>query len=103
MGSGAITKGFNAVLFLFLCYATLVNYLFSTEDLSKVSWEKIAETSPAIMILGPIVFLLIYVFWGAALVRRLWNGWFADVFKVRQITIDESVAIILTIAVLAIG
>lgn len=103
MGSGAITKSFNAVLFLFLCYASLVDYLVSPEDLSKVPWEKIAGASPTVMILGVIAFLLIYIFWGAVLVRRLWNGWFADVFAVRQITFDESVAILLTIAILTVG
>ena len=103
MGSAAITKSFNAVLFLFLCYASLVDYLFSPENISKVPWDKIAGASPTEMILGVIAFLLIYVFWGAVLVRRLWNGWFADVFKVRQITFDESISILLVVAVLAVG
>ena len=103
MGSEAITKSFNAILFLFLCYASLVDYLLSPENLSKVPWEQLAGASPTVMILGVIAFLLIYIFWGAALVRRLWNGWFADVFKVRQITFDESMAILLVVAVLAVG
>jgi len=103
MASGAITKGFNAVLFLFVCYTSLVDYLISPENLGKVPWEKLAGASPTVMILGVIAFLLIYIVWGAALVRRLWNGWFADVFKVRQITFDESIAILLVVAVLAVG
>mgnify|MGYP001217055414 CR=1 FL=1 len=99
-----LTKSFNALLFLYLCYGLVLSYLFTPDDPKKVPWEEIFGTSPAwIMMLSAIVALVTYALRGALLLKRLWNDFLANVFALRQITYDEATAIILVISALSIS
>lgn len=56
--------------------------------------------SPPFAIVGAFFILTILVFWGAILLKRFWNSFLADVFRVRTVTYEEALALVLIIAIL---
>ena len=96
--SGPITKGFNVLLFGYLVLIQVEYYLFKPhETVRVVPWERFFEDSPVTALGFAIVMLVVLLFGGAALVRRFWNGWFAEVFKVRAISYQEAFAVLLVL------
>lgn len=95
-----ITKTFNLILFLYLCFASMANYLVDPEGDLPVPWDKVYEWSPPIAIVGAIFITLALIFWGAALIEKFWNSLISDVFKLRAITYNESLAMILMATIL---
>ncbi|MBI5641510.1 MAG: hypothetical protein HZA17_13905 [Nitrospirae bacterium] len=97
-----ITRIINALFFLYLLFVSLMGYLFDPESHRKVPWDEVHAWSPTFAMIAAFLMGLFLVFWGAALVKIFWNRFIADVFKVRDISFDESLAIILIIAIVAI-
>jgi len=97
-----MTRLFNLGLFLYLCFAAAVDFLFDPQSEMKVPWDKVYEWSPAAGITIAIGMLAILVLWGAALVRIFWNRFISDLFKIRNITYDESLALVLVMALFLI-
>lgn len=105
MTSGAsITKTFNAGLFLFVSYGTLVSYLFTPDDPGQVPWESLLKGSASPIPMAGVLFLIAtYVLWGGWIFRRIWNGFIANVFDVRAISFDEAITIVLLMAALRVS
>ena len=95
--SSVITKTFNAVLFLYVCISAGISYLFEPGGNIRVPWDAVYDWSPGVAIVTGLLIVLIMVFWWAALVKIFWNKFISDIFKVRPISYDESLAIILMI------
>jgi hypothetical protein len=78
------------------------DYLFNPESNLVAPWDKVFDWSPPIAIGSALLMLFILVFWGATLLRMFWNRFVSDVFKLRNLTYDESLAIVLIIAIFLI-
>ena len=85
-----ITKIFNVMLFLYLLFVSLTGYLFESDNQKKVPWDDVYALSPFFAIITAFFLSLLLIFVGAVVVRIFWNRFIADVFKVREITYDES-------------
>ncbi|MFV2016732.1 MAG: hypothetical protein ACC656_14975 [Candidatus Heimdallarchaeota archaeon] len=90
-----ITKGFNVVLFFYMFFVTMIEYLFEPETKDIAPWDAIYNISPVISIVVAIAFMLILVLGGAKLFQIFWNRFILDIFKIRHITFQEALAIIL--------
>lgn len=95
-----ITRSFNIVLFLYLCFMSMIDYLFSPESDSKIPWEEVYKWSPIFANITAFILLFIIVFWGSILTKIFWNRFISNVFSVRTITFDESTAIVLILLIL---
>ncbi len=100
--SGVVTKRLNVALFLYLCLASTTDYLFRPETQTKVPWEAVYEWSPPIAITASLLIVATLIFWGAALLRIFWNSFISDLFNLRNITYNESLAVALIVAIIAI-
>jgi len=100
--NAVISKALNAVLFLYLCFVGVVDYLFNPQRDFKAPWDNVFEWSPPVAIGSALLMLLILVFWGAALLKMFWNRFVSDVFNLRSLTYDDSLAIVLIIAIFSI-
>jgi len=94
--TGSIKK-LNIALFLYLCVAGAAGYLFRPE--TKVPWDAVYEWSPAVGIAGAVLIIATLILWGAALVKIFWNRFLSDLFNIRNITYDESLAVILILTI----
>lgn len=97
----SITKLFNAVLFLYFLFNSTIGYLFDPAGDKSVPWDKVYEWSPSVAVSGALALVLILSLLGAVIIRVFWNRFIADVFKIREITFDESLAIVLITAILS--
>lgn len=97
----AITKIFNVALFLYFLFNSTIGYLFDPAGEKHVPWDKVYEWSPSFAVSSALAILLISVLLGAVIAKVFWNRFLADVFKVREITFDESLAIVLIIAIVS--
>jgi hypothetical protein len=97
--STRITKIFNAVLFLYLLFVSLMGYLFDPESHKRVPWDDVYTWSPSFAIIAAFCMGLFLIFWGAAVVKIFWNRFIADVFKIRTINYDEALAISLMLTI----
>lgn len=96
-----ITVGFNIVMFIYISIAFAVEYLSTPETLTKAPWELLFKNSPMISIALALITVLILLITGAYLIKIFWNRFISDVFKVRAITYDESLALVLIITVIS--
>lgn len=90
----------NIVMLLFICVAYLVEYFFTPETVQKVPYERFFDKSPFIATIVAVLLALGLLAGAAALVRLFWNRFVADVFKIRSITLQEAIAIILVMTIL---
>ncbi len=97
----AITKVFNVTVFLYCLFNSFISYLFDPAGDKSVPWDKVYEWSPPIAVSGALLFVLILALLGAVIAKAFWNRFIVDVFKVREISYDESLAIILIIAIIS--
>ena len=97
-----ITKRFNVALFLYFGTAITINALFEPESKEKVPWDFLYDWSPLFAITVATLMAIILALWSAVLVRILWNRFISDVFTIREISFDESLAVVLMIAILSI-
>ncbi len=98
-GNG-ITKIFNVVLFLYLLFVNLMDYLFDPESHKKVPWDEVYTWSPSFAIIAAFLMGLLLIFWGAAVIKIFWNRFIVNVFRIRAITYDEALAISLMLAII---
>jgi len=100
MGKDVINKTFNTILFFYLLYVDSVFFLFEPRPQRNAPWYMLYDSSPVMAIGVAVLILLVLIVWGAALSRAFWNRWAANVFKVREITYDEAMALVLMFAIL---
>jgi hypothetical protein len=90
-----ITLIFNVLLFIYIFITGMAIALFEPEFVQKPLIEKMLGDSILLII---IVFLSIGVFLliaGAQLFKVFWNRFVTDVFRLREVTFQESLAVIL--------
>lgn len=97
----AITKIFNAALFVYYLFNSAIGYLFDPAGEKSVPWDKVYEWSPSIAVSGALLIVLILALLGAVIAKIFWNRFISDIFKVREITYDESLAIVLIAAIIS--
>lgn len=97
-----ITKRFNVALFLYFGTSITINALFEPESKEKVPWDLLYDWSPLFAITVSALIAIILALWSAVLVRIFWNRLISDIFNIREISSDESLAIVLIIAILSI-
>ncbi len=97
-----ITKGFNLVLFLYFCFANIVDYLFEPEVKAVTPWDAIDNISPAISIIGIAIIIIITIFGGTKLFQTFWNNFISDISELRNITFYESLSIGLILGIMII-
>ena len=97
-----ISKWFNVVLFLYITIELVVNYLFEPVVEETTPWDAIYNVSPVLSIIAAGAITLILIFWGSKLLQIFWNRFVSDIFTIRNISFQESLAIILIIGVLFI-
>lgn len=96
-----ITKIFNASLFLYFLFNSSIGYLFDPAGDKSVPWDKVYEWSPSIAVSSALLLVTTLALLGAVIAKIFWNRFVADVFKVREITYDESLAIVLIMAIIS--
>ncbi|MDX9715709.1 MAG: hypothetical protein RBT37_09855 [Dissulfurispiraceae bacterium] len=97
-----INKIFNIALFLYFLLNSCIGYLFDPMGNKLVPWDKVYAWSPTFGILGALVLLIISAMLGAVIANIFWNRFISDVFNIRRITFDESLALVLIIAIMTI-
>ncbi len=95
-----ITKFFNVTLFLYFLLNSFISYLFDSASDKIVPWDKVYEWSPPIAVSGALFLFLILALLGAVIAKIFWKRFIADVFKIREITYDESLALVLIAAII---
>lgn len=93
-----ITRTFNAALFGYFCYVHLVLFLFKPRHPRNAPWNTIYESSPVLAVLLALLLAVVLFLGGAFVVREFWNRWVVQTFNFRQITYDESLAIVLILS-----
>lgn len=90
-----ITMSFNILMFIYISISFLAEYLSEPENPAKAPWEILFENAPAMSIILALIFTLVLIIAGAFLLRIFWNRFISDVFRVRDITYQEAIAILL--------
>jgi len=102
MKPSVINGKVNLALFLYLCFASTLNYLYGPKDTNNVYWDKVYEWSTAVAVIATVLFVFILAIWGSVLARLFWNRFVSDVFKTREINFNEALAVVLIFAILAL-
>ncbi len=95
--SPRITALFNIVLLIYLFFVYFAEYLFTPEVTEKIPWEIIFKNSPATAIILGGMFAIILILCGTQILKVFWNRFVSDILMVRNITFQESMAIVLLI------
>lgn len=95
-----ITIAFNIILFFYFSLVFSVEYLFKPETSEKIPWERIFRNSPELSIFLAVLIIVIIILMGAQLLKLFCNRFLADIMKLREITFQEAVALILILGVL---
>jgi hypothetical protein len=99
--SKPISMIFNIILFFYLFLDGIVQYLFESGGDREVPWDKVYEWSPSFAVFGSILIVLSLALIGAFIVKRFWNSFISDTVKLREINYNESLAIVLLIAIVS--
>jgi hypothetical protein len=98
-----ITRVFNLCLLLYYLVGLFTISLAEPEDDRKTTLDIIFDWSPATSTVGLLLIAFVLIYFGAILVKEFWNRFITDVFKVREITFDESLALVLMISIITAG
>jgi hypothetical protein len=90
-----ITIYFNLVLFIYFIIVTLADSFLLTPEMPKTPLDMIFETSPVLGIVLTLSILTVIIIGGSQLLKVFWNRFIIDVFNVRRITFQESLAVLL--------
>jgi hypothetical protein len=78
-----------------------LSFLLDPNWEKKVPLDYFSDEYPVITIIVLLSLLFLFVFWGAYLFRIFWNYLIVDLFAIRHITYQESMAILLIIGVIS--
>ncbi len=90
----------NISLLIFIFISYLAEYFFAPETVQKAPYEYFFDKSPFMATVAAVLLVLVLIGVGASLLRLFWNKFVADVFKIRNVTFQEAIAIILVMAIL---
>lgn len=95
MNKKRVTLAFNLILFAYCILNIIVVILFEPNEPYKSYFDALWDKSTMLGI-GILLFLVgILLSGGAQLLKVFWNRFIADVFKVRNISFQESIAVML--------
>lgn len=95
-----ITVLFNAVLLLYLIVrGTLAMFVQPASDMANSYLSLFLSSYPTGGFVAMIIVALAVMLWGAELLRMFWNMFMVSMFKLRELTYQEALAIMLMIAV----
>jgi len=94
-----ITIGFNIALLIYFVIITITDYLFEPEPTAKVPWESLFGTSQVLSIGLAIILIGILIVTGAYLIKLFWNRFISDIAKLREISFQEAMALVLIIGI----
>lgn len=97
-----ITLSFNIGIIIFLGYEGLCERLMRPVNEPKYVMDALHDSYPVLSILLMLSILLISFFFAPLIIRVFWNRFITDIFKIREITFQESLSIFL-IAILIFG
>ena len=95
----SIAFGFNIVFFTYLCVDFLVSLLFTPKSDEKVPWDAIYDAFPVLSVLLAVLIGLVLLLWGAKMVQLFWNRLISDIFQLREINLQEALALVLVLAI----
>jgi hypothetical protein len=95
-----ISPIYNFVLFSYVCVDFLVSTLFDPNFDAKVPWDAVYGAYPTLSITAALVIGVILLLWGANLFKKFWNRLISDIFNVRELEFQESLAIVLILAII---
>jgi len=95
-----ISTTYNLALFVYFCVDFLVATLFDPNFDAKVPWDTVYEAYPTLSIIAALVIGVILLLWGATLFKKFWNRLISDIFSVRELEFQESLAIVLILAII---
>ena len=90
----------NISLLIFIFISYLGEYFFTPESVQKAPYDYFFDTSPYLASISGVLLVLVLITIGGLFVRLFWNKFVADVFKTRNIALQEAIAIILVFAIL---
>lgn len=90
----------NISLLIFIFISYLVEYFFTPETMQKAPYDYFFDKSPYTATVSAVLLVLALITVGAFLLRLFWNRFAADVFKIRHVTLQEAIGIILVMAIL---
>ena len=91
---------YNLALFIYFCVNFLTKTLFDPNFDAKVPWDTVYESHPTLSIIAALVIGMILLLWGANLFNKFWNRLISDIFGVRELEFQESLAIVLILAII---
>ena len=97
-----ISHGFNLILFIYFCVDFLVSLLFDPNIDEKVPWDVVYKAFPVLSVIVAFVLGLTLLLLGAKLFEAFWNRLISDVFGLRELNFQETIAIILVLAIVGI-
>lgn len=97
-----ITTTFNIILFFYICLVILADYLFNPDMDTQVPWDAFYNVYPSMAIIFAVILIFVLIFGGALLLKYFWNRFLSDILKVRNISFQESLSLILILSLLMI-
>jgi len=94
-----ISPIYNISLFCFFCVNLLTTTLFDPNFDARVPWDSLYESYPNLSILAALLIGVVILLWGATLFKKFWNRLVSDIWGVRELEFQESLAIVLVIAI----
>lgn len=94
-----ISFAYNLILFAYFCVDFLVTTLFDPNFDAKVPWDAVYESYPNPSILVALAIGVVLLLWCANLIKNFWNRLISDIFGVRELEFQESLSIVLILAI----
>lgn len=91
---------YNLALFAYFCVDFFVTTLFDPNFDAKVPWDTVYESYPTLSILAALAIGVVLLLWGANLFKKFWNRLISDIFRARELEFQESLAIVLILAII---
>ncbi len=102
MRESVLKKSFCVLLFFYLLYAAIMQFLFNPQSSKSVPWDLVYNWNWVVGVLGGLALAMLFIFFGAALCKSFWNNFLADVIQLRTINYDEALSITLVILILTL-
>jgi len=97
-----ITAKFNIILFVFLCFVSTIDFIFTPESKKMTLWDELYNVAPIISIVLGVASIFLAIFFGAKFVQIFWNRFISDIFSLRSISLQEGIAVVLMTGFFAI-
>jgi len=91
-----ITKFFNLMLFVYLLANLQLEIWLAPETKEALLWDQMFQDLPSYFsLIAFFLFGIFLILWGSWLIKIFWNTFMRGIFKIREITSDEAIALAL--------